>query len=193
MTSRDWMCLLAAAGNFALAVLSLVRGRQSVVAKPLARLCFALFVWNFATLVEHVGTGRSDHTHSFLTVSNAPLWGVVDGIFTALSPPLMLHLIATFVGARRERAPFVVASYVVFGALALSSATGLFSTWGQDWTGSSAWAAAFLAGSVPLWRGSCGTSSRRATTTRRQGRAPSSRPLRSGGPSRRPTSLRLSG
>jgi two-component system sensor histidine kinase HydH len=149
MTSRDWMCLLAAAGNFALAVLSLARGRQSVVAKPLARLCFALFVWNFAALVEHVGTGRSDHTHSFLSVSNAPLWGVVDGIFTALSPPLMLHLIATFVGARRERAPFVIASYVVFGALALSSATGLFSTWGQDWTGSSTWAAAFLAGWVP--------------------------------------------
>jgi two-component system sensor histidine kinase HydH len=149
MTPRDWMCLLASAGNLALAILSLVRGRQSIVAMPLSRLCLALFVWNFATLVEHVGTGPSDLTYGYLTVSDAPLWGVVDGVFTALSPPLMLELIATFVGASRERARFVYAAYVAFGGLALSSATGFFTEWGRAWTGSSDWAAAFLLGWGP--------------------------------------------
>jgi two-component system sensor histidine kinase HydH len=135
MGSREWMCLLAAAGNLALAGLSLARTRVSVVARPLALLCFALFVWNFATLVEHV--------------SDAPLWGVTDSVFTALSPPLMLHMVATFVGASRARARSVTAAYVAFGALALSSTTGFFSEAGQEWVRSTGWATAFLVGWGP--------------------------------------------
>jgi len=147
MSARDWMCLLAAAGNLALAVLSLVRGRQSIVARPLSLLCLAMFGWNFATLVEHLGTGRTGDRHA--AVSNAPLWGAIDAIFTALSPPLMLKLVATFVGASRARARSVAAAYVVFGGLALSSATGFFSEWGRRWTASSTWAGAFLVAWVP--------------------------------------------
>ena len=49
---------------------------MSVVARPLALLCFALFVWNFATLAERA--------------SGAEAWGVLDAVLTALSPPLML-------------------------------------------------------------------------------------------------------
>jgi hypothetical protein len=129
------MCLFAATGHLALAILSLARGRQSVVARPLALLCFALFIWNFAAIVEDV--------------SDQPFWGVADATFTALSPALLLNLVATFVGASRARARWVVAAYVVFGALALSSATGLFTDWGRKWEASSAWAGVFLAAWTP--------------------------------------------
>src|SRR5258708_32657869 len=111
------MGLVAAIGHLALAITSIARARQSVVARPLALLCCALFGWNFATLAERA--------------SGAPAWGVVDSILTALSPPLMLWLVATFVGGRRAHAPLVIASFVAFGALALSSATAFFAQWGH--------------------------------------------------------------
>jgi signal transduction histidine kinase len=135
MGSREWMGLLAALGNLALAILSVARGRQSVVARPLALLCLALFGWNFATVAERA--------------SAAPWWGVLDAIFSALSPPLLLLLVATFVGARRVRVRFVAAAFVVFGALALSSMTGFFSAWGRSWNDSSTWAGVFLAAWIP--------------------------------------------
>jgi two-component system sensor histidine kinase HydH len=135
MGGREWMCLFAAAGHLALAILSLVRGRQSVVARPLALLCFALFLWNFATLQEHA--------------HYAPFWGFVDPIFTALTPPLALQLVATFVGASRLRARSVAAAYIVFGVLALSSAARLVSARVREWVASGVWDAAFLAAWLP--------------------------------------------
>jgi two-component system sensor histidine kinase HydH len=135
MGVREWMCLLAALGHLALAILSLARGAQSVVARPLALLCFALFGWNFATLGEHV--------------SGAPPWGVLDSILTALSPPLLLQLVATFVGGWRARVRAVVAAYVVFGALALSSSPAFLFAWGRQWVESRAWASVFLVAWVP--------------------------------------------
>jgi two-component system sensor histidine kinase HydH len=135
MGAREWMGLLAALGHLALAVLSVVRGRQSVVARPLALLCFALFGWNFATLAERA--------------SGAPAWGIVDSILTALSPPLMLRLVATFVGGRRAHGPLVTASFVFFGGLALSSSSAFFGPLGHRWIESRAWAEIFLVAWAP--------------------------------------------
>jgi two-component system sensor histidine kinase HydH len=131
MGAREWMGFVAALGHLALAILSVARGRQSVVARPLALLCFALFGWNFAPLAERA--------------SGAEPWGVADAVLTAMSPPLMLWLVATFVGGRRAHARLVAAGFVVFGALALSSATAFFARWGHRWIESEAWAAVFLA------------------------------------------------
>jgi signal transduction histidine kinase len=135
MGAREWMCLVAALGNLTLAILSVVRGRQSVVARPLALLCFALFAWNFAIVAEDV--------------SGASAWSVADSFFTALSPPLMLELVATFVGGRRARRPIVVAAYCAFSALALSSLSGLVGPWGLRWIDSGTWAAIFLGAWCP--------------------------------------------
>jgi signal transduction histidine kinase len=135
MGAREWMGFVAALGHLALAILSVARGRQSVVAQPLALLCFALFGWNFATLAERA--------------SGAEAWGVVDAVLTAMSPPLMLWLVATFVGGRRAHARLVAAGFVVFGTLALSSATAFFARWGHRWIESEAWAAVFLTGWTP--------------------------------------------
>ncbi|MGH7436521.1 MAG: ATP-binding protein [Polyangiaceae bacterium] len=135
MGAREWMGFVAALGHLALAVLSVTRSRQSVVARPLAMLCFALFGWNFATLAERA--------------SGAEAWGVVDAVLTAMSPPLMLWLVATFVGERRARARLVTVGFAVFGALALSSATAFFAPRGHRWIESEAWAGVFLAAWAP--------------------------------------------
>jgi signal transduction histidine kinase len=77
------------------------------------------------------------------------VWVVLDAMCTALSPPLALHLVVTFVGASRAHLRLVVASYIVFGALAASSGAGCIATWGRTWLDSTAWAAIFLAAWVP--------------------------------------------
>lgn len=135
MIARDWMYLLAAAGHLTLAVLSLSRGRQSPIARPLALLCFDMFGWCFASLASHL--------------TDSQVWAVLDSVCTALSPPLALHLVVTFVGASRAHLRVVVASYIVFGALAASSGAGCVATWGLTWLESSAWADVFLAAWIP--------------------------------------------
>src|SRR5262245_46202758 len=104
MSARDWMYLVAAAGHLTLAVVSLLRGQRSPIARPLALLCFDMFGWCLAPVAYHI-------TH-------APFWDAVDGVCTALSPALAVHLAVIFVGARRALQPLVVIAYVLFGALA---------------------------------------------------------------------------
>jgi two-component system, NtrC family, sensor histidine kinase HydH len=135
MATREWMFILASVGHLALGSVSLTRTTQSVVARPLAVLCFALFVWNFASLAENMSQGA--------------MWSVLDAVFTALSPPLLLYLVAAFVGLVRERLRVLAVVFFAFGALALSSTAGFFAEWGRAWNSSTAWAVAFLAGWLP--------------------------------------------
>jgi signal transduction histidine kinase len=94
-----------------------------------------MFGWCFASLANNV--------------TGVPEWDVLDSMCTALTPPLALHLFITFVGAGRTRLRVLVAAYVAFGALALSSVAGLTS-WGRAWVDSTAWAVVFLAGWTPM-------------------------------------------
>jgi len=136
MNVRDWVQILASVGHLMLAVLCLVRGGRSALARPLALLCLALFGWNFATLAHHL--------------TGAPLWNWLDAIFTALSPPLVFHLIVAFVGMRRVHQRLVQAAYVAFGAFALVSSTAFIAPWARTWIDSPAWATLFLVGWAPL-------------------------------------------
>ncbi len=131
MSARDWMYLLAASGHLTLAVLCVLRGRSSPVARPLALLCVDMFGWCFATLAKDL--------------TGAEAWSLLDAACTALTPALALHLVVTFVGAARSRARVVVVAYAVFGALAISSILGFVASWAREWVESSAWPTAFLA------------------------------------------------
>lgn len=142
MDVSTWMYLFAASGLLTLAILSLSRGAQSAIARPLALGCLALFGLNFASLADRVAPAMA--------------WGVLDDVFSALSPPLVLHLVVTFVGASRTRKGVVVAGYVAFGLLAFSSALGLFLPWARVWSRSSAWAVVFLVGWIPILAFICG-------------------------------------
>jgi signal transduction histidine kinase len=142
MTVREWMFLLASVGHLALASVSLTRSSKSIMGRPLALLCFGLFGWNFASLAENLSRG--------------PMWSVLDAVFTALSPPLMLYLVAAFVGALRAHLRVVALAWVLFGALALSSATGFFSARGREWDDSTGWASVFLGAWLPTLATSLG-------------------------------------
>ena len=136
MSARDWVQLLASVGHLVLAVLCLVRGGKSSLSRPLLLLCLDLFGWNFATLAQHV--------------TGAPLWDWVDAVLTAMSPPLALHLVVTFVGTRRVHSRPLQAAYIAFGALALVSSTAIIVPWTRRWIDSPAWAVLLLAGWAPI-------------------------------------------
>jgi signal transduction histidine kinase len=138
MRPLDWSYLLAASGHLTLAVVSFLRGRRSAVALPLSLLCVALFGMCFCSLVSNL-TGPSRF-----------LWGELDAFFSALIPPLILHVAVTFVGARRAHARIVAAGYGLSGALAISSVAGIGTAWEWAWVNSHAWQWAFLVGWLPI-------------------------------------------
>lgn len=120
---RNWMSLLAAVGQLSLAVTALVWGRRSALARPLAGLCFVLFGWNFATLCNRVFAGDR--------------FVALDAAFTALSPPLVLEVVLTFVGEARRHRLARGAVWLLFGGLAVASIVVPGNAWldGTTWTG----------------------------------------------------------
>jgi signal transduction histidine kinase len=134
---QNWMSLLAAVGQLSLGVTALVGGRRSALARPLAALCFVLFGWNFATLCNHVFEGDA--------------FVALDSAFTALSPPLVLEVVLTFVGGTRLHRRARILVWLVFGSLAAASiAVPLLSPRaGLAWLNGPSWAGAFLAFWLP--------------------------------------------
>lgn len=135
MNARDTILLAGSIGLLALGILSAIRGGRSPLAWPLALLSFDLFGWNFATLGNHL--------------FHALLWRVFDVSLSALTPPLVFHVILAFVGRLRKERLFLAGTYLLFGALSLSSACALFAEWARAWIESTAWAVLFLAGWLP--------------------------------------------
>lgn len=129
------MSLLAAIGTLSLAVTAMAAGRRSALARPVAALCFALFGWNFSTLMRHVAGGDG--------------FVVLDAAFTALSPPLVLEVVLTFVGQARRHRPARAFVWLVCGGLSAVSLGGVVSNGLIDWLDSRSWALAFLVGWVP--------------------------------------------
>jgi signal transduction histidine kinase len=132
---HDGMFLLAAIGNLALALLAVSRAGKSLLALPLALLAFDFFGWTFAAFCNHR--------------FGSPLWRCLDVVFTALAPPVVLHVILGFVGKTRERRALLVGAYTAFGLLALSSTSAAFSAAGVGWVESRAWSVLFLVGWLP--------------------------------------------
>jgi len=131
---RDASFIAAAVGHLALAFLCVsrggIRGRKGPLAFPLALLAFDLFGWNFAVFCNHLMPSAA--------------WRVLDIVFTALAPPVVLHVVLAFVGRLRARRLLVRAFYAGYGLLALSSVA-------SAWSESRGWAAVFLAGWLPTF------------------------------------------
>jgi len=135
MRPIDWMYLFGAAGQLMLAGLCFARGRRSPVALPLAFLCLSTFGWCFTSLTGGVA-------------GHGP-WDLLDACFSTLPIPFALHLVVTFVGARRALYPAVIAGYVFFFALALSCLAGFVSPRALAWSYSGTQTAVSLAGLLP--------------------------------------------
>jgi two-component system sensor histidine kinase HydH len=143
MRPLGWMYLLGAVGQLTLAGLCLARGKKSPVALPLAFLCLAMFGWCFTSLAWLFA--RTE-TWGGVVVKTI---GDLDSAVSALSPPFVLHLVVTFVGARKSLMRVVRLEYAFFATLSLSSAAALLIPAMRSWSDSSAWAATFLVGWVP--------------------------------------------
>ncbi|WP_394845822.1 ATP-binding protein [Pendulispora brunnea] len=131
---RDATFLLAAVGHLALAILCVsrggIRGRRGPLAFPLALLAFDLFGWTFAVFCNHLAPSAA--------------WRALDAVFSALAPPVVLHVVLAFVGRLRVRRLLVRALYAGYALFALSS----IATTSIE---SRAWAAVFLAGWLPTF------------------------------------------
>jgi two-component system, NtrC family, sensor histidine kinase HydH len=136
VSPTDWLLVVAAIGHATLAALAFARGGASPLARPLAFLCCAMFGWCFAGLAHHV--------------TQASYWGWVDDAFTAISPPLALHLIVAFVGARRVHVRVLAASYLAFGVMSLVALSAFVLAAPRVWLASPTWAALELAVWVPM-------------------------------------------
>lgn len=134
------MALFAAVGHLSLAVTALLAGRRSPLARPLAALCFVLFGWNFASLGRHVFGGDA--------------FALLDSAFTALSPPLVVEVILTFVGGGRRHRKARAIVWLAFGTLAAASIVAPLAMSGGSgiiWLDGPSWAAAFLCAWAPTF------------------------------------------
>jgi two-component system, NtrC family, sensor histidine kinase HydH len=138
---RDWMSLLAAVGNLSLAVITVFAGRRSPLAWRLALLCFVLFGWNFSVLAHHVLQASGGAAVDAFTI--------LDAFFTALSPPLVLEVVLSFVGETRRHRSVRLAAWVLFAGLAVASLGAFSSPAVLRWNDSASWSIMFLAGYVP--------------------------------------------
>lgn len=132
---RFWASGLAAVGHLTLAVTALVVGRKSALARPIAALCFCLFGWNFATLAHHL--------------FGATAFSILDSVFTALSPALVLDVVLVFVGAARRYAIARALAWVAFGGLSAVSLGGFLDRRLLLWLDAPSWSLLFLASWLP--------------------------------------------
>jgi two-component system sensor histidine kinase HydH len=143
MRPLDWMYLLGAVGQLTLAGLCFVRGKKSPVALPLMFLCLTMFGWCFTSLAWLFVRTEAWGGRAVKAI------GDLDAAASALSPPYALHLVVTFVGARKAYMHVVRLEYAFFAALSLSSAAALVIPGMRAWSGSWEWAATYLVGWVP--------------------------------------------
>jgi len=132
----DLLGLVAATGLLALGLFALSRGRRDPVGRVFALLAGDLALWNLATVL--------------FRVTAEPAWHWLDVTFSPWTPPLVLHLVTAWVGRARRARPWLIAAYVAFGALSLSSFAAWFFDWARAWLDSPAWSIAFLAGWFPI-------------------------------------------
>jgi two-component system sensor histidine kinase HydH len=140
MSGEDWTILVAVVGLLGLSTLSFSRGRASALGIPLGLLTLDLGGLHLATLANHL--------------TGSPSWSLVDAILTAMSPPLTLHLVVTFVGGRARVRTVERGAFVAFGALALGSLLSFPLPSLRPWVESRTWLACFLVGWIPLLVGS---------------------------------------
>jgi signal transduction histidine kinase len=157
MTLNNWTSIVSAAGVLTLGFLVLWRGartqrgagahrgppaqrsplaQRNPLALPLGLLCIDMFAWIFTSLAY--------------SLSGKVQWYWLTVTFSPLTPPLALQVVLAFVGRLRQLRTALVASYVVFGALALSSAAAFFVPAAGSWAGSRRWSLTVVCLWAPL-------------------------------------------
>lgn len=136
MTVQGWLTLVACAGLFGLAIISVARGGKSPLALPLALLCVCFFSWNLAQLAY--------------SVSGEVRWRYIDTAISPLTAPFALSFVVMFVGRWRELRSHVIGSFVVLGALGAASLSAFWLTALGRFSGSPTWSLLHLSAAAPL-------------------------------------------
>lgn len=155
MAPSQWLSLAACGGILILAFVVLLRRARNPLALPLGLLCIDMFIWNFGTLAYGI--------------SGIKAWHYLDTSFSPFTPPLALHLVLVFVGRVRPWRWVLLAAYLGYGFLGVSSAVGFLYPAAGELTpfqeamrgfraaihdagpsGLSPWSAAYLCGWVPM-------------------------------------------
>ncbi|HSP77225.1 MAG TPA: ATP-binding protein [Myxococcaceae bacterium] len=136
MTSEAWISLVACAGLLALTGLALARVGRSPLALPLSVLSICLSTWNFADFA--------------LTRSGEAGWRLMAVTAALMSMPSAVHLVLSFVGARRRLAAVMFTAYGLFGVLAATSLLGLGSARLAEWASSRGFILTAAALATPL-------------------------------------------
>jgi two-component system sensor histidine kinase HydH len=104
MDLHSWLTIASCTGQLALALLALVRGAKSPLARPLALIGLTLFTFNASDLAEQISSSHG--------------WIWIDNTANSILCAFVLHFILVFVGRRRELAWLLTAAYLAFGGLA---------------------------------------------------------------------------
>jgi signal transduction histidine kinase len=110
--------LITCAGLLALGVVSILRIRDSPLARPLAGLCVVSFVWRFGVWAH--------------SLTSAWSWVSLECTFAPWSVALALHFVLVFVGMRRRMRLTLWLIYAVGAGLSGVAATGFMTEWGQQ-------------------------------------------------------------
>jgi signal transduction histidine kinase len=106
MTLRQWISLVTAIGELALAAFALTNGRSSALKTPFALLCLDVSAWTAASLAYM--------SHRTLSLG-------VDRVLSPLAAPLALDFVLVFAGARRSSRLVRTAAFVLGGSLSVTS------------------------------------------------------------------------
>jgi len=128
-TADQYIALLCCGGEFVLCGIALSRPLSSFI-RLTGLLSLNIACWNFAHLA-YVVSGQL--TWQWLHLSLSP-W----------TPPLTLHLVATFLGKRRSLRRYIIASYVAFGALSWLGFLAFFDERARQMVLGQVWSWAFL-------------------------------------------------
>ena len=139
MSADQVLVLVAAAGQLVLGLFVHRRGGGSALARQLALLCYVLAAWNFANWAYVDWCARS-----VPDAGGVCAWRVLDVTLSPWIPPLTLHLVLVFVGARSRHPHVLRLAYVVFGLLSGVSALSGVNEAARRFVDGDAWSATFL-------------------------------------------------
>jgi two-component system, NtrC family, sensor histidine kinase HydH len=134
MTIRQWISIVAAIGELALAAFALVHSRPSALKAPFALLCLDVSAWTAAS--------PAYLAHPTLTLG-------IDRALSPLTAPLALDFVLVFVGIRRSSYLVRTASFVLCGALSLTSLVAFGVPDWRPFLGSHTWQVWLLGSSLP--------------------------------------------
>ena len=140
MGLQQWSSAVAAGVFLALGAMAVLRGHKTVLARPLAALCLALFVYGgFETLDGSVGPRLQ------------PYLDWADATAAAMVAPPTLWLALEFLGARVRSSRLLIGATVYFVALALAGLSPVLVPSLAWFPGSAPWAMLMLLGTLPAF------------------------------------------